>query len=64
MTLASSLIRGALLAAFVAHPAHAFDLQGHRGARGLAPENTLPAYQRALEPGVDTLECRRDARNV
>lgn len=33
-----------------------FDLQGHRGARGLAPENTLPAFQRALEIGVTTLE--------
>jgi glycerophosphoryl diester phosphodiesterase len=34
----------------------AFDLQGHRGARGLAPENTLPAFERALEIGVTTLE--------
>ena len=33
-----------------------FDLQGHRGARGLAPENTLPAFRRALELGVTTLE--------
>jgi glycerophosphoryl diester phosphodiesterase len=32
------------------------DVQGHRGARGLLPENTLPAFQRALELGVDTLE--------
>jgi glycerophosphoryl diester phosphodiesterase len=37
--------------------AHAFDLQGHRGARGLAPENTLPAFRKALALGVDTLEC-------
>src|SRR6185369_6971899 len=56
MPLASSLIRSALFA-FVAFPAQAFYLQGHRGARGLAPENTLPAYRRALELGVDTLEC-------
>lgn len=34
----------------------AFDLQGHRGARGLAPENTLPAFARALSVGVTTLE--------
>ena len=34
----------------------AFDLQGHRGARGLAPENTLPGFVRALETGVTTLE--------
>lgn len=34
----------------------AIDLQGHRGARGLLPENTLPAFERAIELGVDTLE--------
>lgn len=34
----------------------AFDLQGHRGARGLAPENTLQAFTKALEIGVTTLE--------
>ena len=34
----------------------AFDLQGHRGTRGNAPENTLAAFERALEIGVDTLE--------
>jgi glycerophosphoryl diester phosphodiesterase len=33
-----------------------FDLQGHRGTRGLRPENTLPAFARALEIGVETLE--------
>lgn len=33
-----------------------FDLQGHRGARGLAPENTLAGFSRALEIGVSTLE--------
>ncbi len=33
-----------------------FDLQGHRGARGLAPENTLAAFDRALDSGVTTLE--------
>ncbi|WP_372425735.1 glycerophosphodiester phosphodiesterase [Salinarimonas chemoclinalis] len=46
-----------LAAAFLAAaPAHAFDLQGHRGARGLAPENTLAAVDQALAIGVDTLE--------
>src|SRR5450759_3118814 len=34
----------------------AVDLQGHRGARGLAPENTLPAFAKGLEIGVTTLE--------
>jgi len=49
---------GPLLAALLAAaPAHAFDLQGHRGARGLAPENTLPSFRKALELGVDTIEC-------
>jgi len=32
------------------------DWQGHRGARGLMPENSLPAFRRALELGVTTLE--------
>jgi len=36
--------------------AQAFDLQGHRGARGLAPENTLPGFARTLGIGVSTLE--------
>ncbi len=34
----------------------AIDLQGHRGARGLLPENTIPAFLRALDLGVTTLE--------
>ena len=34
----------------------AFDLEGHRGARGLSPENTLPAFATALSLGVTTLE--------
>jgi len=34
----------------------AFDLQGHRGARGLAPENTMAGFRKALEVGVTTLE--------
>jgi glycerophosphoryl diester phosphodiesterase len=33
-----------------------FDLQGHRGARGLWPENTLAGFTRALAIGVTTLE--------
>ena len=33
-----------------------FDLQGHRGARGLKPENTLAAFSHALSLGVSTLE--------
>ncbi len=34
----------------------AFDLQAHRGGRGLLPENTLPAFENALALGVTTLE--------
>jgi glycerophosphoryl diester phosphodiesterase len=33
-----------------------FDKQGHRGCRGLMPENTLPAMIKALDVGVTTLE--------
>lgn len=33
-----------------------FDLQGHRGARGLLPENTIPSFLIALDHGVDTIE--------
>lgn len=33
-----------------------FDVQGHRGARGHAPENTLAAFRRAIAFGVTTLE--------
>lgn len=34
----------------------AFDWQGHRGCRGIMPENTIPAFLKALELGVTTLE--------
>lgn len=33
-----------------------FDLQAHRGGRGLAPENTLAAFSNAMALGVTTLE--------
>lgn len=33
-----------------------FDIQGHRGARGLRPENTIPAFLMALDSGVNTIE--------
>ena len=32
------------------------DLQGHRGARGLFPENTLSGFAAALAIGVDSFE--------
>ena len=33
-----------------------FDKQGHRGCRGLMPENTIPAMLEAIDMGVTTLE--------
>jgi glycerophosphoryl diester phosphodiesterase len=67
---ARALARLLVLAALVCAPlpALAFDLQGHRGARGLAPENTLAAFRRALAIGVTTIETdvalTRDGRLV
>jgi glycerophosphoryl diester phosphodiesterase len=37
-------------------PLQPFDKQGHRGCRGLMPENTIPAMEVALAHGVNTLE--------
>lgn len=37
-------------------PAHALDVEGHRGARAQRPENTLPAFEYAISNGVDTIE--------
>lgn len=46
----------ALLFFFQSLQAQDIDIQGHRGARGLMPENTIPAFLRALDEGVTTLE--------
>lgn len=32
------------------------DIHGHRGARAVFPENTLPAFEHALQSGADVLE--------
>jgi len=32
------------------------DIQGHRGCRGLRPENTIIAFKKAIDIGVNTLE--------
>jgi glycerophosphoryl diester phosphodiesterase len=37
-------------------PVVTLEVQGHRGCRGLRPENTLSAFQHAIELGVDVLE--------
>ncbi len=36
--------------------AHAIEIHGHRGARGVLPENTLPAFEHAIAVGADWLE--------
>ncbi|NVK49679.1 MAG: glycerophosphodiester phosphodiesterase [Cyclobacteriaceae bacterium] len=41
---------------FSVHAQFSYDLQGHRGSRGLMPENTIPAMIKALDLGVTTLE--------
>jgi glycerophosphoryl diester phosphodiesterase len=38
------------------HTVIPFDKEGHRGCRGLMPENTIPAFLKALDLGVTTLE--------
>jgi glycerophosphoryl diester phosphodiesterase len=44
------------LSAIGAQMLDSFDLQGHRGARGLKPENTLPAFEAALDALVSSIE--------
>lgn len=46
----------AFAVAALAVPAQAIDLQGHRGARALLPENSIPGFELALKLGVTTLE--------
>jgi glycerophosphoryl diester phosphodiesterase len=45
-----------------------FEVQGHRGARGLRPENTLPSFEAALDHQVDAIETdigiTRDRRTI
>lgn len=44
------------LALLLAAPALALEIHGHRGARGLAPENTLASFEVALREGATALE--------
>lgn len=39
-----------------ADPARPFDLQAHRGGRGMTIEESLPGFAKAIELGVSTLE--------
>ena len=50
------LIVSAAVASAVASEPAGFDLQGHRGCAGLMPENTMPAFRKAIELGVTTIE--------
>ena len=45
-----------LLLACMSQLVFAFDLQAHRGGRGLLPENTLAAFENAIRMGVTTIE--------
>ncbi|RED48442.1 glycerophosphoryl diester phosphodiesterase [Seonamhaeicola aphaedonensis] len=38
------------------HSTKTIDIQGHRGCRGLMPENTIEAFVKAIDLGVHTLE--------
>ena len=54
-------------AALLSGCATQFDLQGHRGARGLVPENTLTAFSKALDIGVSLAaerECYKPGRVI
>jgi glycerophosphoryl diester phosphodiesterase len=56
VTISFALKAAAAAISAVATSAFAFDLQAHRGGRGLFPENTLTAFRGALAIGVTTLE--------
>lgn len=45
-----------LLMIFMTLQAQSIDVQGHRGCRGLMPENTIEGFIKALDLGVTTLE--------
>ena len=44
------------LAIFLPQLSFSAEIYGHRGARGLSPENTIPAYKTAIELGVDYVD--------
>ncbi|MEN8582198.1 glycerophosphodiester phosphodiesterase family protein [Burkholderia sp. RS01] len=77
-TLGAAVLSAALLLVIPSHAMAAdtnaqggdnhFDLQAHRGGIGLTVESTLPAFAKALETGVTTLELdlqiTKDGREV
>ena len=50
------LLAVSLACAVTMNSQNKIDIQGHRGCRGLMPENTIPAFLKALDLGVRTLE--------
>ena len=51
------MILATLLASTVfSQSSRPFSIEGHRGARGYVPENTIPSFKKALDLGADTLE--------
>ncbi|MBO0948883.1 glycerophosphodiester phosphodiesterase family protein [Fibrella forsythiae] len=50
------LLAGLLLTSSMLWAQTPFDRQGHRGCRGLLPENTVAAMKKAMDLGVQTLE--------
>lgn len=45
-----------LVSLFMSSITHSFEIQGHRGARGVLPENTLAAFSAAIEAGANGIE--------
>lgn len=56
MTKTTIAVASALTLASCMESKRTIDLQGHRGCRGILPENTREAFLKALEIGVTTLE--------
>ena len=56
MTKLNYLITTALLTATSCQTKITMDIQGHRGCRGIMPENTLQAFKKAIDLNVTTLE--------
>ena len=52
----SGALASAVLSLMPLHAASGILVHGHRGARAMYPENTIPAFQYAIGIGVDVLE--------
>lgn len=56
MGISRTIRAGLALLMLLALPALAFDMQAHRGGRGLRAENTLASFENAVRLGTTTLE--------